>query len=141
MQLRFESAPPNLEGGRIADAINSTDVPNNAVSAATVRFVPPAEMAHLNGRFKGGEGPTNVLTFVHGTCADIAICRQVAVTDARIRGWGLCSELAYLCIHGCLHALGFDHTDEEARNKMNSVERLVLAKMGIDTPAMEPIRD
>ncbi len=93
-------------------------------------------MAQLYTRFKGGTGPTNVLTFVHGICADIAVCQKVAAADARRRGWDLHCELAYLCIHGCLHALGFNHGDEANRNEMERLERQILSHMGIDTHAL-----
>ena len=135
LQICLESAPPKLEARQIADAINSVELPDNGILTVAVRFVPPSEMGHLNKRFKGGKGPTNVLTFVYVTCADIAVCQQIAVTDARIRGWDLFSELAYLCIHGCLHALGFDHEDLDSKKEMERVEGLILARMGIDALA------
>ncbi len=104
---------------------------------ASVRLVQPGEMAHLH-RFKGGDGPTNVLTFVGEASADIAICLQVAEDDAMSRGWDLNSELNYLCIHGCLHALGFDHGDRKSATEMEGLERQILAGMGLDTSALDP---
>ena len=132
LQICFERAPPNLEARRVADAIKTAGLPDSAILAVTIRFVSPSEMTQLNNRFRGGTGPTNVLTFAHGNCADIAVCPQVAVPDARIRGWDALSELAYLCVHGCLHALGFDHGDEASKNEMKRLELRVLSRMGID---------
>ncbi|MXX67079.1 MAG: rRNA maturation RNase YbeY [Chloroflexi bacterium] len=94
-------------------------------------------MAHLH-RYKGGEGPTNVLTFAYMTGADIAICLQVAERDASVRGWDFLSELSYLCIHGCLHALGFDHSDPARAIEMGRLERQVLAKLDRDTTVLDP---
>ena len=136
-QLFFDGAPTGVEAHRIAGAVNSTAISNGEISEASVRFVPPDEMAHLH-RFKGGNGPTNVLTFVHETGADIAICPPVAAKDAIARGWDLCSELTYLCIHGCLHALGFSHGDRAQAIEMGSLERQILANMGLDTSALDP---
>lgn len=93
-------------------------------------------MAHLH-RYKGGEGPTNVLTFAYKTGADIAICLQVAEQDALVRGWDLLSELSYLCIHGCLHALGFDHGDQTSAMEMKRLERQILANLGLATHALD----
>ena len=112
-------------------------MPNGEKLKASVRFVPPSEMAHLH-RLKCGNGPTNVLTFVHMAGADIALCLQVAEEDAKVRGWDLHSELTYLCIHGCLHALGFDHGDRASATEMDRLERQILAKMGLETSALDP---
>ena len=112
-------------------------VPNGERLKASVRFVPPAEMAHLH-RFKGGEGPTNVLTFVERASADIAICPRVAEEDSIVRGWDLHSEHIYLCIHGCLHALGLDHVDRAGAMEMKNLERQILSNMGLDTSALDP---
>ena len=137
IQLVFEGVPPDLETHRIAGAIKSTAMPNGEKLEASVRFVPPCEMSQLH-RFKGGDGPTNVLAFVDGSSADIAICMQVAKEDATARGWDLHSELIYLCIHGCLHALGFDHGDVAGATEMERLERQILANLGKDTKAMDP---
>ena len=138
IQLFLDGAPPGLESHLIASAIESTVKPNGDRLTASVRFVPRAEMAFLH-RFKGGEGPTNVLTFVEGANVDIAICPQVAEEDSKVRGWDLHSELVYLCIHGCLHALGFDHAaDACGKQEMKRLERQMLADMGLETSALEP---
>ena len=137
IQLVFEGAPPDLETHQIARAIKSNAVPDNKTLEASVRFVTPGEMSHLH-LHKGGNGPTNVLTFVGASGADIAICPQVAEEDSMVRGWDLHSELAYLCIHGCLHALGFDHLDHAGATEMERVELQILAKLGLDTSALDP---
>ena len=136
--LRFENAPPALDPRALAGALEADDLASGGQDlTATVRFVLPGEMASLNRRHHGGQGPTNVLTFTYGKSADIAICRQVAAADARVRGWDLPSELAYLCVHGCLHALGFEHGDRHRREEMESAERRILARMGIKTCVLE----
>ena len=112
-------------------------MPNGGELRASIRFVPPSEMAQLH-RFKGGDRPTNVLTFVHMARTDIAICPQVAEKDALNRGWDYRSELIYLCIHGCLHALGFDHVDRVGAMNMKRLEQQILADVGLDTSALDP---
>ena len=137
IQLVFDGTPPDLDADRIEKAINSTATPYGKTVKALVRLVSLAEMAHLL-RFKGSDGPTNVLTFTHMTGADIAICPQVAEEDAAVRGWDLHSELNYLCIHGCLHALGFDHEDRASATEMERLERQILANLGQDSSALDP---
>ena len=78
-----------------------------------------------------------MLTFAEGANADIAICPLVAEEDAMVRGWDLHSELTYLCVHGCLHALGFDHGDTTSASEMVMLERQILTDMGLDTSALE----
>ena len=94
-------------------------------------------MAHLHESFKGLTGPTNVLTFTGADSAEIAICPQVAAADARVRGWDVRSELIYLCVHGCLHALGFGHDSPSEAARMRSREIRVLSELGIDTAPLE----
>ena len=136
VQLAFDGAPLGLDTHRIASSIEAIAFSNGSDLRATIRFVAPSEMAHLH-RFKGGEGPTNVLTFVEEARADIAICLQVAREDATVRGWNVNSELSYLCIHGCLHALGFDHRDRASAAVMNRLERQILARAGLEAHALD----
>ena len=136
-RLVFEGAPAGLETHRITSGFESTRIANGENLEASIRFISPNEMAHLH-RFKGGDGPTNVLTFVHNAGADVAICPAVAEEDAKVRGWDLHSELYYLCIHGCLHALGYDHGDFANATKMEGLERQILADLGLDMSALGP---
>src|SRR4051812_39711383 len=52
-----------------------------------LRFVGTAEGARLNRQFRGGDRPTNVLTFEYGSepvvVADIVICLPVVREEAR----------------------------------------------------------
>ena len=108
IQLVLLVLHPGLIAHRIASAIESTATAEWRGFSCN----DPLCRAQRNGPsapIQGGEGPTNVLTFVEEAGADIAICMQVAEEDAMVRGWDVNSELSYLCIHGCLHALGFDH--------------------------------
>ena len=137
IQLTFDTALPELDAHRIACAINSALSSNGADLHVTIRLVAPTEMTQLH-RFKGGAGPTNVLTFVEEAVADIAICPQVAEKDAMFRGWGVISELSYLCVHGCLHALGYDHGDRASEIEMNRLERQILAHVGVNSQVLDP---
>jgi probable rRNA maturation factor len=39
-----------------------------------------------------------------------------------------------MIVHGVLHLLGYDHQDDSDREQMESIERTVLAKLGIADP-------
>ena len=135
LELEIKNSLHGLDPARISSAIASVISPSSQGLSAAVRFVSAAEMAELN-TYKGGDGPTNVLAFVDCSHIDIAICRNVAATDAEIRGWGLGSELTYLCIHGCLHGLGFDHAGIAAREDMKRLEGLILDRLGINSDVL-----
>lgn len=107
-----------------------------------LRVVDEAEGAALNGRFRGREGPTNVLSFPYGdedrgrTCflGDIVICAPVVRAEAVRAGCPEKAHWAHLLIHGILHLRGFDHhTDQDARI-MEGRETQVLQDLGFADP-------
>ncbi len=132
MQLTLENAPPKICGQRIAAAIAESAPSPDPEFQARIRFVSPAEIARLHETFKGKSGPTNVLTFESDNGADIAICPQIATDDATTRGWDPDSEIVYLCVHGVLHALGFEHGSRAQSERMRARECQILSALGID---------
>ncbi|MXY13111.1 MAG: rRNA maturation RNase YbeY [Chloroflexi bacterium] len=98
-------------------------------------------MANLHESFAGKPGPTNVLTFSDAESGEIVICPQVAAKDARTRGWDETTELIYLCVHGSLHAQGFEHKTPSDAAQMRDYEIRILAELGIDTFPLESSRD
>ncbi len=101
----------------------------------SLRLADDAEVAELNRRWRGREGPTDVLSFsllegehdAHrgALLGDVVIGLAVAERQAREQGCGLGDELDRLLIHGLLHLLGHDHqAPEEARRMRAEEERL-----------------
>ena len=80
-------------------------------------------MARLNRTHLGHRGATDVITFALGDdgagalTADIYICPDVARRQAREWGVGIREELARLVVHACLHACGWDHPVDAAREQ------------------------
>jgi probable rRNA maturation factor len=82
-------------------------------------LVDETEMAALNHRWRGVEGPTNVLTFAltEGdpppiwplVLGDVVICTPVAEAEARAAGLDVTRRLTELLVHGLLHLTGHDH--------------------------------
>jgi probable rRNA maturation factor len=75
-----------------------------------VTFVDADQMAELNARWRGKEGPTDVLSFpvdAQGPATgprelgDVVVCAQEA------------EDLAEAVIHGVLHLTGMDHETDE----------------------------
>jgi probable rRNA maturation factor len=141
IRLTFEGVPPEFPQERVAKAIGLTGFPDSSQQSISVRFVSSAEIANLHESFMGEPGPTNVLAFVEAVSSEIVICPQVAASDASIRGWDESTELIYLCVHGSLHAQGFDHQCPSDAARMRDAELRVLSELGIDTAPLEKSQD
>lgn len=118
------------------------------------------EIRDLNRRFRGIDAPTDVLSFplwspdeeglgevwpeasedepVDGgdgrppePLGDVVISVPTAQRQAAEYGHSLEREVAFLCVHGVLHLLGFDHDEEDARRRMRFVEEEVLEGLGL----------
>lgn len=99
----------------------------NPTATLAVRFVSDREMARLNHRFRGLDGPTDILTFagdetIDGThLGDIAVSIPSARRQALERGHPVEKELRILLLHGVLHCLGYDHEKDEG--EMDRLEK------------------
>ena len=83
-----------------------------------------ASIAELNGRYRGKERPTDVLSFSQwegvsppsrALLGDVVI--SVETASRRVR-WPLEEELLYLLIHGVLHLIGYDHATTTEKRTM-----------------------
>jgi probable rRNA maturation factor len=105
----------------------------------TVRFVNAAEGKKLNSAFRNKDKATNVLTFPYelnkkSVFADVILCLPVVQKEASMQGKAVKSHLAHLIIHGCLHAQGLDHENDEVAKKMESREIRLLKSLGFTNP-------
>ena len=108
----------------------------------TIRIVDEAESQELNFEYRGKDKPTNVLSFPFEAPAhvpipllgDLIICKQVVEREAIEQGKALTSHWAHMVIHGCLHLLGYDHIEDEEAEEMEAIEKIVMAKLGLDDP-------
>ena len=107
-----------------------------------IRVVGEVESAELNSRYRGKQGPTNVLSFPAELPAgvpaemlgDLVICAPVVVREANEQGKRPEAHWAHLVVHGCLHLAGYDHEDEAQAAEMEPLETAILAKMGYPDP-------
>lgn len=112
-----------------------------------------AEVAGLNVRFRGIEGPTNVLSFPSGETVadgagaeelapdrppvllgDVVIALETTAREAARDGKPVGDHLQHLVVHGLLHLLGFDHQDEQEAESMESMEVEILSVLGVPNP-------
>lgn len=110
-----------------------------------LRFLDEAEAIALNQRFRGRDYPPNVLAFPSGLrlpeglhLGDIAICLPVARREAEAQGKPFPHHLAHLLLHATLHLLGHDHEEPAAAERMEGLERRLLARLGIPDPYATP---
>ena len=103
----------------------------------SIALVDLAEMTELNEKYRGTEGPTDVLSFeCDDLCAaaadepvtlgDVVIAPEVAETQAEEYGHTVEEELNLLLVHGVLHLLGYDHEADEDAIVMQARERALL---------------
>ena len=105
-----------------------------------------AALRELNGRFRGKDQPTNVLSFPaaanpEGHLGDVALAFGVCAREAAEQGKSLAAHLQHLVAHGVLHLLGYDHMSENEACEMEGLERVVLAGLGVADPYEAGERD
>ena len=54
--------------------------------------------------------------------------------EAQQQNKQLSHHWAHMIVHGTLHLLGFDHENDDEAHTMESLERQILTKLGIDDP-------
>jgi probable rRNA maturation factor len=126
----------------IAATLKATDF--DVEADLVVLLCDDAEMRSLNREFRKKDQATNVLSFpaplefqIKGEMAhlgDIALGFETCLHEAKSQNKPLQNHLSHLCIHGCLHLLGYDHEDEHEAQIMENLERQILAQLGIDDP-------
>lgn len=114
-----------------------------------IRVVDRAEGADLNRRFRGKEGPTNVLSFPFQVPAgvpcdllgDVVICAPLVGEEAGTQGKPVRAHWAHLTVHGVLHLQGYDHLEERQAEVMEAEEIAILAALGFPNPYQERIAE
>ena len=96
----------------------------------------------LNARFRDLDRPTNVLSFPAAAnpeqhLGDIALAFGVCADEAKAQGKSLADHLCHLVVHGVLHLLGYDHQSDAEAERMESLERLILLRLGTADPYAE----
>lgn len=105
-----------------------------------LRLVDADEGRMLNHQFRDKDYATNVLTFEYGLTpngtltADIVLCLPVLLAEAKAQSKAPLHHAAHLTVHGVLHALGFDHIDDDQARTMEALETAILARLGIADP-------
>jgi probable rRNA maturation factor len=102
-------------------------------------------VARLNAQWRGQQKPTNVLSFPapppQGAVpdekiplGDIAIAYETLAREAEENGKTVSEHLSHLVVHGFLHLLGYDHHMDDEAERMERLERDILARIGVANP-------
>lgn len=108
-------------------------------------------IAALNGTFRDKQAATNVLSWPSAErgadrpggvplppgdveLGDIAIAYDTCAHEARDQGKALSDHVTHLLVHGLLHLLGYDHTDDKDATLMEALETEILGNLGLSDP-------
>ena len=102
-----------------------------------------ADVQRLNADHRGRDWPTNVLSFpkqermepdgpLH--LGDIVLSYETVVREAA-RDWKATdAHLSHLVVHGLLHLLGYDHSNESEAEEMEAIEIATISVLGYPNP-------
>jgi probable rRNA maturation factor len=143
----------------IATTIATTPHGDLATGPATIeisiRLTSDDEAQTLNRQYRNQDKPTNVLSFpmvqpdlLDGLAntddgevllGDIVLAYETCAREADDRSIALEAHATHLIVHGVLHLLGYDHMTDAEAETMESIERDVLARLGLHDPY--PVED
>ena len=105
----------------------------------TIRITDEAEMQSLNNKWRNIDKPTNVLSFpLHEAggplLGDIVVCAPVVKQEAAQQARSLDAHWAHIIIHGILHLMGYDHSEEKEAESMEAKETALMLELGFPDP-------
>jgi len=103
------------------------------LAEADIAVVDGAAITRLNRRFLRHAGDTDVLSFdlsesAAGISAEIVICGDVAVRQARRLGCSPQREIMLYLIHGLLHLMGYEDSSVRGAAKMSARQEELLRR-------------
>jgi probable rRNA maturation factor len=122
--------------------VNKALLNRTSHSEITLRLVGKKESTFLNETFRHKKGPTNILSFPFEPPPDIyspllgdlviyaGLVNQEAAQQKKTR----LAHWAHLVIHGCLHLIGYDHTNRKDALKMETLEIQLLEELAYENP-------
>ena len=105
----------------------------------SIILVDAEEIHQINRDYRNIDRPTDVISFalkdsddeffideVDLELGDIFINIEAVVNQAKEYGHSECREISFLCTHGILHLLGYDHMNEEDEKEMFGLQEELL---------------
>ncbi len=116
----------------------------------SIRLADDDEVQTLNRDYRDKNKPTNVLSFPMLSIdeirdigeaigpeimlGDIILAHQTCALEAKEKAISVSHHASHLIVHGTLHLLGFDHTEDDQATEMEACEVKALASLGIANP-------
>jgi len=133
-----------------AFAVADLEVLENA--EVSLLFTDDTAIRKLNAQWREKDKPTNVLSFpgsdpqgdVYGPLlGDIVFAQETVAREAVEMGIEFSDHLSHLIVHGLLHLFDYDHQENDEAELMESLEKAILASIGIDDPYTDkpPVAD
>jgi probable rRNA maturation factor len=135
---------------RAIDAAASMVDADTGDAELAVMLTDDAGIRTLNTNWRGIDKPTNVLSFpalqppgghepddAPRMLGDIAIAFETMRREADEEQKPFDHHLSHLAVHGFLHLVGYDHENDGEAEAMESLERDILALLGIPDPYAE----
>ncbi len=128
----------------ITAALQSDELNQAEVS---VYIVDEAESRELNLQYRGKDKPTNVLSFPADIpdevgvplLGDLVVCAPVVEREAQEQGKTIEAHWAHMLVHGTLHLLGYDHTEDDEADVMEALETRLITQLHFPAPYTETI--
>jgi len=103
----------------------------------SVTFTDNEKIRILNNEYRNIDRETDVLSFPMDdegedvVLGDIVISLEKALEQSESYGHSLEREISFLCVHSCLHLLGYDHeTGEDDEREMFKKQDEILLSIG-----------
>ena len=113
-------------------------------SELSLVFTDDANIRTINAKWRQIDKATNVLSFPAfpiqpgqrpgPVLGDIVIARETVQHEAQEENKTFDDHLSHLIVHGLLHLTGYDHQNDDEAEQMESLERKILASLGISDP-------
>ncbi len=129
----------------IAAAVQFCDaVPPDA--EVSVVLADDRHIRDLNLQWRQQDRATNVLSFpaprrdgdedggAPVALGDIVIAYETLTREVEFEKKPFLNHLAHMAVHGFLHLLGYDHSDEHEAEDMEALEARILGNLGIPDP-------
>ena len=113
-------------------------------SELSLVFTDDANIRTINAKWRHIDKATNVLSFPAfpiqpgqrpgPILGDIVIARETVQRESQEENKSFDDHLSHLIVHGLLHLTGYDHQNDDEAEQMESLERKILASLGISDP-------
>ncbi|MEW6437242.1 MAG: rRNA maturation RNase YbeY [Pseudomonadota bacterium] len=139
----WENAPdvPGWVAAAIGEAILKSGVKLSPGVEISILLTDDESIQKLNAQWRGKDQATNVLSFpapgkieTRPSLGDIAIAYETCAREAGVELKTFQAHVTHLAVHGFLHLIGFDHETEAEAVEMETLERDILAALGISDP-------